>query len=47
VLLAPKFWTCKNGVLGTVGRSLAPLAGYWHVFFLADELKGKLFIRGG
>jgi hypothetical protein len=32
--LVPNFWTCKNG---TVGTSLAPLAGRWHVFFFPDE----------
>jgi hypothetical protein len=32
--LVPNFWTCKNG---TVGTSLAPLAGRWHVFFFPDD----------
>jgi hypothetical protein len=34
--LVPNFWTCKNG---TVGTSLAPLAGRWHVFIFPNVAK--------
>jgi hypothetical protein len=40
--LVPNFWTCKNG---TVGTSLAPLAGRWHVFFLLDVRDKSLKIK--
>ena len=33
--LVPNFWTYMNG---TVGTSLAPLAGRWHVFIFPDTL---------
>jgi hypothetical protein len=49
--LVLNFWTCKNG---TVGTSLAPLAGRWHVFFFflmyykisKHYLKPYLFVKG-
>jgi hypothetical protein len=34
--LVPNFWTYMNG---TVGTSLAPLAGRWHVFIFPDVSK--------
>src|SRR5438045_8996192 len=36
LLLVPKLWTCRNGMVGTVGRPLAPLAGHWHTIFFPD-----------
>ena len=40
--LVPNFWTYING---TVGTSLAPLAGRWHVFFflMLDKYKRGSF----
>jgi hypothetical protein len=40
--LVPNFWTCKNG---TVGTSLAPLAGRWHVFFFPDVIGASGFLK--
>jgi hypothetical protein len=40
--LVPNFWTCKNG---TVGTSLAPLAGRWHGFFFLIKVINNYYFK--